>query len=120
MTFIAFVFTQVVYDSDNHGSCNWTHGYTPSNVFHCTREQAACGIVGYFKYPQPSELKSWYDTKRLICGETQTGRHLLAPLFVAGTLFLGFAVGKFLIEKRENRYMESADERVERLERQEE
>lgn len=44
----------------------------------------------------------------------------MAPLFVASVLFCAFSVGKFLVEKRENRFVESADERVERLERQEE
>lgn len=44
----------------------------------------------------------------------------MAPLFVASLLMCGVAVSKFFVEKREMRYIESADERVERLERQEE
>lgn len=70
------------------------------------------------EYPEP--LQPIYDTKMGICGETQTGRHLLAPLFVASVLFCGMSVGKLLVEKREMRFVESADERIERLERQEE
>ncbi|KAJ4402793.1 hypothetical protein N0V91_007014 [Didymella pomorum] len=121
ITFVAFIFTQVVYDTDNRGKCDWTSGYNPNNVFRCTREQAACNIVGYFKMPDyPEPLQPIYDTKMGICGETQTARHLLAPLFVASVLFCGMSVGKLLVEKRKMRFVESADERIERLERQEE
>ncbi|KAF3035899.1 hypothetical protein E8E12_001464 [Didymella heteroderae] len=65
VTFIAFVFTQVAYDTDNRGKCDWTSGYNPNNVFHCTREQAACNIVGYFERPEPArEIQAIFDTKR--------------------------------------------------------
>jgi hypothetical protein len=121
VTFIAFLFTQVVYDSDNRGKCDWTGGYNPQNVFHCTREQAACGIVPYFTMPKyEKDITPIIAAKQDICGATQTGRHLMAPLFVASVLFCGFAVGKLLVEKRESRFVESAEERVDRLERQEE
>ena len=44
----------------------------------------------------------------------------MAPLFVASVLLCAFAVGKMFVEKRESRFTETADERVDRLERQEE
>jgi len=118
VTIIAFIYTQSIFDTDNMGKCDWTQGYIPYNTLKCTREQAACNIVGYFA------MDSWvmarrYQQKLAICHETQTGRHLVAPLFVASSLMCGFAVGKFLIEKREMKFIESADERIERLERQE-
>ncbi|KAF2630343.1 hypothetical protein BU25DRAFT_446586 [Macroventuria anomochaeta] len=119
ITLIAFMFTQIVYDTDNKGKCNWEQGYNPGNVFKCTREQAACNIVGYFTM-ENSKIQQIFDTKRGICGETQTGRHLVAPLFVASLLMCGLTVAKFLVEKKESRFVESADERVERLEGQEE
>lgn len=119
ITFIAFIFTQVVYDTNNRGQCDWTKGYNPNTVFHCTREQAACNIVGYFLLSDDTwDVQGIYNTQRSICGETQTGRHLLAPLFVASVLFCGVAVGKLLVEKREDRFVESADERFDRLARQ--
>ncbi|KAJ8117053.1 hypothetical protein OPT61_g1657 [Boeremia exigua] len=118
ITLIAFVFTQVVFDTDNKGKCDWTQGYNPSNVFQCTREQAACNIVGYFTMGT-ERIQEIYDTKRIICGETQTARHLVAPLFVSSLLMCAFAVGKILVERREKRFIESADERVDRLEKQE-
>ncbi|KAJ4984004.1 hypothetical protein SVAN01_10498 [Stagonosporopsis vannaccii] len=117
VTFIAFVYTQVVFDTDNMGKCDWTQGYKPNAQLKCTREQAICKIVGYFT-KDGWDLSRKYHTMRTICHDTQTGRHLVAPLFVASLLLCGFAVSKFLVEKREIRYFESADERVERLERQ--
>lgn len=65
------------------------------------------------------EMARKYQQKLAICHETQIGRLLVAPLFVASLLMCGFAIGKFLIEKREMKFLESADERVGRLERQE-
>ena len=112
------MFTQIVYDSHNRGKCNWKNGYNPRNVFKCTREQTACDIALYFTMDD-TRLQHIFDTLRGACGTTQTGRHLVAPLFVASALMFGLTVGKFLVEKRENRFIESAEERVERLERQE-
>jgi hypothetical protein len=112
------MFTQIVYDSHNKGKCDWKNGYNPRNVFKCTREQAACDIAFYFTRDD-TKLQQIFYTLQKACGTTQTGRHLVAPLFVASTLMFGLTLGKFLVEKRENRFVESADERVERLERQE-
>ena len=118
ISLISFMFTQIVYDSHNRGKCYWENGYNPRNVFQCTREQAACDIALYLKRDD-AKLQQIFDTMRHVCGTTQTGRHLVAPLFVASVLMCGCAVGKFLVEKREGRFVESAEERVERLERQE-
>jgi hypothetical protein len=120
-TTIGFIYTQVIYDTDNKGECDWESGYYPDTVLTCTREQAACNIVGYFVYTKDIRyVGPLYDTKREICGETQTGRHLVAPLFVASVLLCACAVAKIVVEKRESRFTETSDERVDRLERQEE
>ena len=56
-----------------------------------------------------------------MCGASQTGRHLVAPLFVAAALMVVGSGAKFVIRKRAgNVGGESADERVERLQREEE
>lgn len=117
-SFITFVFIQVIYETDNRGLCDWTGSYNPNNVFRCTREQAACNVVRYFTRPATgSELRGLFNTKGAY-GEMQTARHLMAPLFVASVLFCGVAVVKLFVEKRESRFVESADERVARLEGQ--
>ncbi|KAH6616380.1 hypothetical protein C7974DRAFT_44087 [Boeremia exigua] len=121
VTVIAFIYTQSIFDTDNMRKCDWTQGYIPDMNFQCTHEQAACGIVGYFT----KDTKDSWDTARkwrqtgVICHETQTGRYLVASLFVASLLMFGIAVGKFLVEKREMKFSVSADERVERLVAQE-
>lgn len=98
--------------------CDWTQGYIPDMNLQCTHEQAACGIVGYFA--QDSEGISWkWHQKQVICHETQTGRYLVAPLFVASLLMCGVAIGKLLIRNREKDSARDADERVERLVREE-
>ncbi|KAF3029586.1 hypothetical protein E8E12_000663 [Didymella heteroderae] len=121
LTSISFIYTQVVYDTNNNGKCDWRRGYYADTVFKCTREQAACNIVGYFILDKDvSDVQPIFDAKREICGETQTGRHLVAPLFVASVFMCALAVAKVFAEKRENRFTETADERIDRLARQEE
>ena len=81
-------------------------------MFHCTRELAACDIVMYF---------TGVDGHRFgeVCGASQTGRHLVAPLFVAAALMVVGSGAKFVIRKRGEK-VGTADERVERLQREEE
>jgi hypothetical protein len=119
VTLIAFLFTFIVYDTKNRGACYWENGYNPSNVFHCTRELAACNIAGYFTKDEKVMLEIYHNLQRA-CGDTQTGRHLVAPLFVASLLMLCAGIANFVYEKRQNVFVESADERVERLQRDEE
>jgi hypothetical protein len=118
VTVIAFIFTQSVFDTDNMRKCDWTQGYIPDMNLQCTHEQAACRIVGYFAQDSWEMASKWHQNQ-VICHETQTGRYLVAPLFVASLLMCGSAVGKFLIERGEVKPSESADERVERLMRHE-
>ncbi|KAF2999415.1 hypothetical protein E8E13_007232 [Curvularia kusanoi] len=122
---IGFTFTQVVYDTHNKGKCYWENGYYAGTVFKCTPEQTACdGITGLFLWNQDHPQFTHYNTsqmwdvKRESCGEAQTGRHLMAPLFVASVLMCAFAVGKVIVERRKSRFSETADERVDRLARQ--
>ena len=122
VTFIAFVYTQAKFDVESKpgGTCYWPDGYATNTNFVCTREQAACGIVGYFiNYKSVYDVQPIFDAKRGICGETQTGRHLLAALFAVSVALCASAVGKFVVEKREMRWVETPDERVDRLARQE-
>ncbi|KAH6622187.1 hypothetical protein C7974DRAFT_457167 [Boeremia exigua] len=119
VSLIAFIYTQIIFDTENSGKCRFADGYTPNNVFDCTREQAAGSIV-VFLTNDPTRLAEIYETQRSVHGDTQTSRALLVPLFVASILMCGFTVGKLLIEKKEYRYVETPDERVERLQRQEE
>ncbi|KAF9695144.1 hypothetical protein EKO04_007040 [Ascochyta lentis] len=119
VTLITFTFSQVIHNTDNKGQCYWEHGYIPNNVFVCTRELAACNIAGYFR-KDDDKLAMLYDTLQRTCGATQTGRHLVAPLFVASVLMFAFSVAKLVVEKRQSVFIETADERVDRLTRQEE
>ncbi|KAH7398596.1 hypothetical protein BKA66DRAFT_566188 [Pyrenochaeta sp. MPI-SDFR-AT-0127] len=112
-TLIAIVITSIIFTTDHRGSCYWENGYIPNNTLTCTRELAACNI-GSFLVSVP-----WWTLQRA-CGETQTGRHLVAPLFVAGVLLFGLGIARVVVAKRsQNEYLESADERVARLQREE-
>ncbi|KAF1851094.1 uncharacterized protein K460DRAFT_412706 [Cucurbitaria berberidis CBS 394.84] len=111
ITFIALIFTTVIFFNNNNGNCFWEDGYNPKTTFTCTREQAACNIGTYF------QNSPWWALQGA-CGQTQTGRHLVAPLFVASVLMFGLGVATFVMGKKgQNEYVESPDERVERLQR---
>jgi hypothetical protein len=111
MSLVGLIYTTVIFKSDHRGQCYWEKGYNPNNVFTCTRELAACNIVSYF-------VNGTYNLAlRQVCGETQTGRHLVAPLFVASTLLFGVSIAKVVLGRKEGVVGETADERVERLQR---
>jgi hypothetical protein len=114
VTLITLIFTTIIFNSHNKGDCDPSLGFYPGYEMICTRELAACQVVHYF-------ADTYWEDRDSACGGTQTGRHLVAPLFVASVLILGLGIARLFVErKRQNEYIGSADERVQRLQREEE
>ncbi|KAH7064400.1 hypothetical protein BKA63DRAFT_572308 [Paraphoma chrysanthemicola] len=114
MTLVGLIYATVIFKSNHHGQCYWENGYYPNNTFICTRELAACNIVSYFRQTRYNRFMPQ------VCGATQTGRHLIAPLFAVSTLLFAVAIAKVVMGSQETVTRETADERVERLQREEE
>lgn len=120
-TYKAFVYAQVINDTDNRGQCIWTDNYYSHTRLKCTREQAACNIVGHFILDETDlGAEAISDAQRGICEETQTGKQLVAALCAVSLLMCGLAVGRFFIERKELRRLERADFENERSEKQDE
>ncbi|OAL43301.1 hypothetical protein IQ07DRAFT_593107 [Pyrenochaeta sp. DS3sAY3a] len=111
VTIIALIFSSIIYSTDNSGSCWWENGYNNGATLTCTRELATCNIAKYFVDIDRSKLNP-------ACGPAQTGRHLVAALFGVSGALLGVSGAKFLLSRSQpNDFVETADERVARLQR---
>lgn len=112
VTLVALIFTSVIFNSNNNGACYWENGYVPNNTLTCTRELAACNIGMYL-------VNVHWWTLQNACGQTQTGRHLVAPLFVASVLLSALGIAILLVGRKMQNNVVSADDRVENLQREE-
>ncbi|KAF2821784.1 hypothetical protein CC86DRAFT_373561 [Ophiobolus disseminans] len=122
-TLIALISSSVIFNTSNGKECYWENGYRPENVFTCSRELAACATAPYFsQHWESPDFWPRYQARRTACGETQTGRHLVIPLFVVAVLLFALSGLKVVLAKKALRSEsgEGADERVERLQREEE
>jgi hypothetical protein len=117
LTFI-FSLTSIITTSVRHSiiaksTCYWENGYYDGTTFECTRELGVCRIVGY----------TW-DEKGLFGDVTDTyvqlhrARTMLIPLAALSAFVLGVGVARMMIGKKGEDETKTADERVERLQRE--
>jgi hypothetical protein len=119
-TLISLIFTTVIRETNNRGLCYWGEsGSIRDNKFTCTRELAVCRIVKYFDRTETHmgwAAKGFWE----LCPQAETARHLIAGLFAVALLMFSSGLAKMVLARKgENAYVETADDRVERLQREE-
>lgn len=89
-TLISFLYTQVIFSTDNCGRCIQESAYTPNAHLTCTPEQAACAIVLWFDNPMNFLFE---DTA---CGPARNERHLVIALFAAASVLFAITMVKYV------------------------
>jgi hypothetical protein len=119
-TLIALIFTTVIRETNNRGSCYWgEQGGKLDNKLTCTRELAICRIVHQFDRTE-SHMGLAAENFWQLCPQAMTARHLVAVLFAAAVVMFGSGLAKMVLARKgENAYVETADDRVDRLQREE-
>jgi hypothetical protein len=111
-TFIFIIVSSVKYESLAHSTCRWSEGRFSQAQLTCTRELVACELINFLTDTNRAD-------NRRVCRETKGARVILVPLTVLTVVLVALYGLRIHMLKTVKSVDDSAEERVERLLREE-